>query len=330
MPTLLSRLAAVAFGGLTILSISPGAALADKYPSKPVRVIVPFAPGGTADTLGRIAAMKLSQALGEQFVVENKPGAGGLLGADVVAHAAPDGYTLVVSGIASNVIAPALNPQGTNFDPIKDFTHIVLLGGPPDVLIVYKGEPVHTLTEFVALAKSTPDGLSYGTPGIGTHGHLVCEMLQREAGFKMTTVPYRGASAAAEDIVGGHVPAGCFTLTTASGQIRAGNLRGIAVTSKRRLPDYPEIPTFVELGYPDLVAVTWFSLSGPKGLPPDVVETVNKTVIKGFEDPEVKKRLAVDAIDPEPYTPDEFLKFVEDETKRWAPLAREVGAAMKK
>jgi len=329
MPTLLSRLGA-AVVGLTVLSIAAGSALADKYPSKPVRIIVPFAPGGTADTLGRVAAMKLSQALGEQFIVENKPGAGGMLGANLVAHATPDGYTLVVSGIASNVIAPALNPQGADFDPIKDFTHIVLLGGPPDVLVVYKGEPVKTLKDFIALAKSTSGRLSYGTPGIGTHGHLVCELLQREAGFKMTTVPYRGASAAAADIMGGQVPAGCFTLTTASGQIRAGTLRGIAVTSKRRLPDYPDIPTFGESGYPDLIAVTWFSLSGPKGMPPDIVDLINKTVIKGFEDPDVKKRLAVDAIDPEPYTPAEFVKFVEDETKRWAPLAREVGETIKK
>jgi len=330
MPTRLSRLVSrltAAACGLTILSVAPAHAAA--WPTHPVRVIVPYAPGGTADTLGRIAAMKLGQALGKDFVVENKPGAGGMLAADIVAHAAPDGYTLVVSGIASHVIAPALNPQGANFDPMKDFTHIVLLGGPPDVLVTTKSLPVKSLADFIALAKKTGD-MTYGTPGIGTHGHLVCEMLQQEAGFTMTTVPYRGASAAAADIVGGQLPAGCFTLTTASGQIRAGNLHAIAITTKKRLPDWPDIPTFGELGYPNLIAVTWFALSGPKGMQPDVVNLINKTVIKGFEDPEVKKRLAVDAIDPEPYTPAEFTKFVEDETKRWAPLARKVGETMKK
>lgn len=322
-----SRLAAAALG-LAALAAAPAHA-ADKWPTHAVKVIVPYGPGGTADTLGRIAAMKLSQALGEQFVVENKPGAGGLLGADLVAHATPDGYTLVVSGIASNVIAPALNPKGANFDPVKDFTHIVLLGGPPDVLVTTNALPVKTLKEFIELAKQRND-ISYGTPGIGTHGHLVCELLQQEAGFTMATVPYRGAAAAAADIVGGHVPAGCFTLTTASGQIRGGNLKAIAVTTKKRLPDWPDVPTFGEQGYPDLIAVTWFGLSGPAGVPTDVVNTINKTVIEGFKDPEVKKRLAVDAIDPEPLTPSEFTQFVEDETKRWGPLARKVGETMNK
>ena len=327
MPRLGSRLSTLALGA-ALLATTPVHA-ADKWPTHPVRVIVPYGPGGTADTLGRIAAMKLTEALHERFVVENKPGAGGLLGADLVAHAAPDGYTLVVSGIASHVIAPKLNPKATNFDPMKDFTHIVLLGGPPDVLVTTKSLPVKSLKDFIALAKSKGD-MTYGTPGIGTHGHLVCELLQQEAHFTMATVPYRGAAAAAADIVGGHLPAGCFTLTTASGQIRAGNLHAIAVTTKKRLPDWPDIPTFAELGYPNLVAVTWFALSGPHGVPADIVNTINKTVIEGFKDPDVRKRLAVDAIDPEPLTPAEFTKFVEDETKRWGPLAQKVGERMNK
>jgi tripartite-type tricarboxylate transporter receptor subunit TctC len=327
----LSTLAALTLGlALFAAGLAPRPGFAADWPTRPVRVIVPFGPGGTADTLGRIAAMKLSQALHQQFIVENKTGAGGLIGADIVAHAAPDGYTLVVSGIASNVIAPVLNPKGTNFDPMKDFTHIVLLGGPPDVLVTTKSLPVKTLKDVIALAQSKPDALSYGTPGIGTHGHLVCEMLQQEAHFKMTTVPYRGAAAAAADVVGGQVPVGCFTLTTASGQIRAGNLNAIAVTSKRRLPDWPNIPTFVEDGYPNLVAVTWFALSGPAGMKPEVVNLINKTVIEGFKDPDVQKRLRVDAIDPEPLTPAEFTQFVKDETARWAPLAKRVAETMHK
>ena len=324
----LSRLIALAVA-LAVFATAPTFA-ADKWPTKPVRIIVPYGPGGTADTLGRIAAMKLNQTLGQDFIVENKPGAGGLLGANLVAHAAPDGYTLVVSGIASHVIAPVLNPKGTDFDPIKDFTHIVLLGGPPDVLVTTKALPVKTLKDFIALAKAKPDSLSYGTPGIGTHGHLVCELLQQEAGFKMTTVPYRGAAAAAADIVGGQLPAGCFTLTTASGQIRAGNLHAIAVTSKKRLPDWPDVPTFVELGYPNLVAVTWFALSGPAGMNPAIATLINKTVIAGFKDPAVQKRLRVDAIDPEPLTPAQFTQFVKDETARWKPLAERVAATMRK
>ncbi len=297
-------------------------ARAETWPTHPVRIVVPYAPGGSADTLGRIAAQALSEALGQQFVVDNKGGAGGLVGSEIVAHAAPDGYTLVVSGIASHIIAPALNPKAATFDPIKDFTHIALLGGPPDVLVVHNGIPVKTLKEFIALAKSTPGGLTYGTPGIGTHGHLVAEMLQRRADFRMTSVPYRGASQAVADLIGHQLPAGCFTLTTASEQIKAGNLKPIAVTSKRRLPDYPDVPTFVELGYPDLIATTWFALSGPAGLPPEIVRRINAEVIKAFKTPEVRKRLERDAIEPEPLSPAEFVAFVKQETERWGPIAQ--------
>jgi tripartite-type tricarboxylate transporter receptor subunit TctC len=297
-------------------------ARAADWPAKPVRIVVPYAAGGTADTLGRLAAQKLTEALGQQFVVDNKPGAGGLLGSDLVAHSAPDGYNLVVSGIASHVIAPALNPN-TTFDPMKDFTHIVLLGGPPDVLAVNKDSPAKDLKGFIELAKSS--AVSYGTPGIGTHGHLVAELLQKEAGFKMTSVPYRGASLAVTDIMSGQLQAGCFTLRSAGEQIHVGTLRGIAVTTKKRLAEYPQIPTFAELGYPNLIAITWFSLSGPAGLSPDIVNKINQTVIKGFQAPDVRKHLEPEAIDPEPLTPAEFTEFVKKETLRWAPLAKSLG-----
>ncbi len=305
---------------LLCLGATSGAALADSWPSKPVRIVVPFGPGGTADTLGRLAAQKLSEGLHQQFIIDNKPGAGGVVGSELVAHAAPDGYTLVVSSIASHIVAPALNPN-VAFDPMKDFTHIVLLGGPPDVLVVNKSVPAKTLKDFIEFAKKAPGGLSYGTPGIGTHGHLVAEMLQQLAGFKMTSIPYRGAALAVTDIIGGQVPAGSFTLTTASGQINGGNLVALAVTSKRRLPDYPDIPTYAELGYPQLIATTWFSLSGPAHMPADIVNLINTTVIKGFQKPDIRQRLERDSIDPEPFTPAEFTAFVKEEAERWGPIA---------
>jgi tripartite-type tricarboxylate transporter receptor subunit TctC len=298
---------------------------ADAWPSRPVRVVVPYSPGGTADTLGRLAAQQLGEALGQQFLVDNRPGAGGLIGADVVAHAQPDGYTLVVSGIGSHVIAPMLNPQAS-FDPMKDFTHIVLLGGPPGVLIVSNGLPAKTLAEFLAVAKSTPGGLSYGTPGLGTNGHLVAEFFQQLAGIRMTHIPYRGASGAVADVMGGQIPVGSVTLTSAAGQIRGGMVRALAVTSSRRLAEYPDMPTFVELGYPQMMATTWFSLSGPAGLPADIVTRINKVVIDGFKKPEVRKLLDRDTIDPDPLTPEQFTAFVKQEIDRWGPLARAVGA----
>jgi len=323
--TLAGAVLALAFA-ITIATAGTAVAQAQSWPARPVHIIVPYGAGGTADTLGRLAAQKLTEKLGQQFVVDNKPGAGGLLGADLVAHAAPDGYTLVVSGIASHVIAPALNKNVT-FDPMKDFTHIVLLGGPPDVLAVGKSVPAKDLKEFIALAKSAPAGISYGTPGLGTHGHLVAELLQKEAGFHMTSVPYRGAALAVTDIMSGQLAAGCFTLRTASEQIHAGALRGIAVTTANRLAEYPDIPTFKELGYPNLIATTWFSLSGPAGVPNDIVTKINQTVIQGFKDADVRKHLDPEAIDPEPLSPAEFTDFVKKEAERWGPLARSIAAS---
>jgi tripartite-type tricarboxylate transporter receptor subunit TctC len=306
-----------------VLMLGAVPAAAQEWPARPVKIIAPFAPGGSADTLGRLVAIKLTEALGQQFVVENRPGAGGLLGSEMVARAAPDGYTLVVSGVASHVVAPALN---LGFDPIKDFTHIALFGGPPDVLVVSNPTPARTLAEFIAYGKSNPGRLSYATPGIGTHGHLVAELLQQRAGFKMEHVPYRGAGQAVGDIVGNQIPSGSFTLTTASEHIRAGTIRALAVSSPKRLPDYPDVPTYTELGFPELVTVTWFSLSGPAGIPEAIVKKLNSEVIKALAQPDIRQRLSRDAIDPEPLDPAAFVRFIEEETKIWVPIARASGA----
>ena len=298
---------------------------AQEWPAKPVKIIAPFAPGGTADTLGRLVAIKLTESLGQQFLVENRPGAGGLLGSEMVARAVPDGYTLVVSGVASHVVAPALNPN-LSFDPIRDFTHIALFGGPPDVLVVSNPTPAKTLAEFIAYGKANPGRLSYATPGIGTHGHLVAELLQQRAGFRMEHVPYRGAGQAVGDIVGNQIPVGSFTLTTAAEHIRGGTIRALAVSSPKRLPDYPDVPTYTELGFPELVTVTWFSLSGPAGIPEPIVRKLNAEVIKALAQPDIRQRLQRDAIDPEPLDPAAFVKFIEAETKIWVPIAKSSGA----
>src|SRR5689334_6453946 len=241
-------------------------AIGQDWPARPVKIIVPFAPGGTADTLGRVIAQKLSDQLKESFVIENRGGAGGAVGSELAAKAPPDGYTLVVSGIASHVIAPLL-PQGTPYDPMKDFSHIALFGGPPAVLAVNPGLEAKNLKEFVALAKAKPGTLSYGSPGNGTQGQLVAELFKHLAGIDVQHVPYKGASGAVTDMIAGHIAAVSTTLSTASGQIRAGRARALAISAPARLPDYPDIPTFAESGYPDLVATVWFSLSGPAGLP---------------------------------------------------------------
>jgi tripartite-type tricarboxylate transporter receptor subunit TctC len=300
-------------------------AMAQSWPAKPVKILVPFAPGGTADTLGRLAAQKLAEALKQSFVVENRPGAGGTIASEMVAKAAPDGYTLVVSSVASHVIAPAL-PRGVPYDPVKDFTHIALFGGPPAVLVVHPEVPAQNLTELVDLLKREPKKYSYGSPGNGTHGQLVAELFKQLAGVQMQHVPYKGGAAAMADLIAGHVPVASNTLTSAAGHIHAGRARALAVSSASRLPDYPNVPTYAELGYKELVATIWFSLSGPAKMPAEIVERLNAEVRRGLDAPDARQRLKPEAIEPGRLSPREFTEFVASEVQRWAPVVRASGA----
>ena len=312
------------FFALAALALSFAAA-AQPYPSKPVKIVAPFAPGGSADTLGRLVAQKLTEQLKENFVVENRPGAGGVLGSEQVVKAPADGYTLLVSGIASHVIAPLL-PGGTPYDPLKDFTHIALFGGPPAVFAVNPSVPAKTLKEFVALAKQKPGALSYGSPGAGTQGQLVAELFKREAGIEVLHVPYKGAAAAVTDLMGGQITAVSTTLSTASGQIKGGRARALALSSAQRLPDYPDIPTFAEQGYPNIIGTVWFSLSGPPGMPQELVDRLNAEVRRALELSEVRARLRTEGISPNRLDAKEFTAFVTDELHRWGPTVRSSGA----
>jgi len=315
----LTRFAAA--GVLAAAFAAPGA-VAQDWPARPVKIVAPFAPGGSADTLGRLVAEKLAGRLNQNFVVENRPGAGGLIGSEVVAKAPPDGYTLVVSGIASHVIAPAMNPAP--FDPLKSFSHIALFGGPPVVLVVHPGLEARNLDEFIGLSKSQAGGLSYGSPGQGTQGHLTAELLKAQSGANLTHVPYKGAALAMSDLLGGHVPAVSSTLTTAATQIKAGKARALALSSARRLPDFPDVPTFTESGYPELVATVWFSLSGPAGLPPPIVSKLNAEVRDILKLPDVRQRLQSDGVEPNELDAAAFTEFVRVEIARWTPLAKAV------
>jgi len=298
---------------------------AQNWPSKPVKIIVPFGPGGTADTLGRLVAGKLSEQLKQSFVVENRGGAGGAVGSELVSNAPPDGYTLVVSGIASHVIAPHL-PNGTPYDPLKDFTHIALFGGPPAVLAVGPSLPAKTLKEFVALAREKPGTLTYGSPGAGTQGQLVMELFKRSAGIDVLHVPYKGAAAAVTDLIGGQISSVSTTLSTAAGQIRGGRARGLALSSPERLPDYPDIPTFAEQGYKDIVGTVWFSLSGPAGMAADIVDKLNAEVRRAMELSDVRQRMRHDGVVPNKLDAKQFTAFVAEELRRWGPIVKASGA----
>src|SRR5579864_3477402 len=310
---------------IIVMALACAAAHGENWPAKPVHIVVPFAPGGTADTLGRIAAQKLTESLKESFIVENRPGAGGVLGSEIVSKAAPDGYTLVVSGVASHCIAPALS-KNFPFDPVRDFTHIALFGGPPGVLVVNPTLPAQDLKQFIAYARANPGKLAYGSPGNGTQGHLIAEQLKQVTGIDMTHVPYKGAALAVADLIAGHVTIASTTLTTASTQIRAGKARALAVSSAKRVPDFPEVPTFAELGYPELTASIWFSLSGPAGLPAEIVNRLNVEVRRALQLPDVRERLRPEGIEAGDLDPQQFTAFLTAELKRWAPIVRASGA----
>src|SRR5262245_38237254 len=316
----------ILLGGLALLFVVAGPQLgrAQDWPARPIKLVVPFSPGGTADTLGRVFAQALSERLGQQVYVENRAGAGGMSASAQVARAEPDGYTLLVSGVASHVIAPVLSSR-SEYDPIRDFSHIAYFGGPPIVVVAHPSLGVRTFEQLLALLRGGPEPLSYGSPGVGTQGHLVAAYLAQKLDLKLVHVPYKGANPAMFDLLGGHIKLASTTWTTALSHIEAGAVVPIAVTAKQRLARFPAVPTFVELGLPDLIATTWFSLSGPPGLPPGIVGRLNREVVKAIDLPEVSARLDQEGIEAEKMDAAAFTAFVQAEIVRWAPIAKSAG-----
>ena len=316
------RSAAAAVVALSFASLAvPANAQAQGWPARPVKIIVPFAPGGTADLFGRIAAEHLSKAFGQQFVIENRGGAGGLTGSAAVAQAEPDGYTLLISGIPTLVVAPAASANPP-FDPMRDFSHIAYIGGVPLTVIAHPSLGASNYKDFIALAKRSEKGLGYVSPGAGTHAHLFGDYLARKEGLKLNHIPYKGANPAMMDLLAGHVPLGVMSWSASIQQIRAGKVQALAVSSVERQPEFPNVPTFKELGYDDLTAATWFSLSGPPNLPRDIVDRLNGAMVSGLQSPEMQKRLASEVVEVRLLTPEQFRSFVGEEIKRWQPIIK--------
>jgi tripartite-type tricarboxylate transporter receptor subunit TctC len=316
---------ALCFGVWAAALPSAGAGAAD-WPARPVRVIVPFAAGGAADAQGRLYADALSAAFGKQFIVENRTGGGGLIAAEMVARAAPDGYTLIVSGVPIQVLAPAMN-KNVGYDPMRDFTHIAYFGGTPNVLVVHPGLGVRSYRELVALARGQADGIDYVSAGVGTMGNWVAEYLAAAARIKLTHVAYKGGAAALLDLLAGHVKVGMLSWSSVAEHIRARSLIPLAVTSAQRVPYLADLPTLRELGYRDFVATTWFSLSGPAGLPAEIVDKINREVVKAMDRPQVKRQIEQDAIETRPMTAAEVTQFSQSEIDRWTPLIKKMMAA---
>ena len=306
---------------LVALTLLPaGAASAQDWPGKPVRLIVPFPPGGSADTFARLLSQHLSEALKQNFVIENRAGAGGAIGSEIAARAAPDGYTLVISGIGSHVIAPAVSK--TPYHPLNSFSHIALFGGPPAVLCVHPGLAARNLREFIALAAASPQGMSWGSSGTGTHAHLIGEMLRDLTGVRLVHVSYKGGAPAMTDLIGQQIPAAVTALSSAMPHLRAGRVRALAITARARLADLPDVPTFTESGFAQLVATTWFSLSGPAGMPPAVVTLLNAETRRALNGAKWRERLQGEGVDPNNMDATAFTQFVRAEVERWTPLAR--------
>jgi tripartite-type tricarboxylate transporter receptor subunit TctC len=295
--------------------ISPG------WPNKPVRIVVPWPPGGSADLIGRILAEHLGNAFAQSFLVENRPGASGMVGSAAVAHADPDGATFVISGIPSHVIAPATSANAP-FDPLKDFTHIAYIGGSPIVVTAHASLGATTLSRFVALARGDGNAIGYVSPGVGSLGHMVGEYIARKDGIRLEHIPYKGGVQAVTDLVAGHVKVGAMTLTTSSPHIRAGTLAALALSSSARLASYPDLPTLKELGYSELVTTTWWSVSGPAKLPADLVRRLNLEINKVLDLADVRRKLEQEAIVTEKMSSAEFTRFLASEIDKWGPPAR--------
>jgi tripartite-type tricarboxylate transporter receptor subunit TctC len=310
---------------LLVLAIAPAAPAAE-WPSRPIRIIAPSTPGGAADTFARLLAESLPPLLHQPVIVDNRAGGGGLIGTAAAAHAQPDGYTLVTSSVAYQAIAPAVSPN-PGFDPIRDFTHIAFLGGPPNAFVAHPSLGVKSVRELIALGRNGRP-INYVSPGVGTLGHLLVEYFARKAGIAVQHIPHKGSAQAMMDLVAGNVLIGTMTWSSAAAQVRADTVIPIAVSSGARIAEFPDVPTLKEEeGFDDLVALTWYALSGPAGLPEDIVARLNQAVNAAWATPALQRRLADDAIAAEPMSPAAVTAFVTSEVRKWAPIARRVMAS---
>ncbi len=298
---------------------------AGAYPSRPVRVVVPFPAGGTTDILARAIAQRLSEAMGQPFIVDNRPGAGGNLGAELVAKSAPDGYTLLMGTVGTHAINPGLYPK-MPYDHIKDFAPVLLVAGVPNILEVNPNVPVHTVAELIAYAKANPGKLNFASSGAGTSIHLSGELFKTMAGVSMQHVPYKGSAPALQDLMGGQVDLMFDNLPSSIALIKGGKLRPIAVTSATRSTALPDIPTIAESGLPGFEASSWFGLLAPAGTPPAIVDKINAEGNKWLASTDAKDKLGSQGAITGGGSPNDFVGHIAAETVKWAKVVKESGA----
>ena len=300
------------------------AAQSQQYPNRPVRVIVPYPPGGGSDGLARIVGQKLSEVLGQQVIMDNRPGAGANIGAEIAAKSAPDGYTLFMANVAHPINVSYY--RKLNYDLVRDFAPVSLLAETPHILVVHPSLPVKSVKELIALAQMRPGELDYSSSGAGGSNHMAGELFAHMAGVKMTHIPYSGGGPAAIALLGGQVPIGFPTTPSAIPQVKAGKLRGLAVTSAKRSPSIPELPTVAEAGLPGYAVSTWYGLIAPAGTPKEIVGRLSAESVRLLKLPDVRDRLDGGGFEPLGTSPEEFAAYIRSETDKWARVVKALGA----
>jgi tripartite-type tricarboxylate transporter receptor subunit TctC len=322
------RVAAIALSA-TLLAAGGASAQnpAANYPNKPIRFVVPYTAGGTTDILARIIAAKLTESWGQHVLVDNRPGAGGNIGTDLIAKADPDGYTIVMGAISTHAINPSLY-KSIPYDHIRDFAPITRVGLLPNVLVVNPSLPAKTVKEFIAYGKANPGKLNFASPGTGTSLHLSGELFKDMTGTDMVHVPYKGSTPALTDLLGGQVLAMFDNLPASLPHIKGGKLRPLAVTTARRTPALPDVPTMIEAGVPGFEVTSWFAVFAPARTPKEIVAKLNSEMVKILNSPDVKEKLAQHSVEAAPTTPEELAAFVKSETERWAKVIKATGATV--
>ncbi len=317
-----TRIATIAL--IATLAAAPGPAAAQQYPTRPITLVVPFPPGGSATIIARIIADKLGDALGQQIVVDNRGGAGGSIAARQVAKSAPDGYTILLAFTGTLAVSPTIFPN-VGYDPRKDFSGIGLIGMAPSVFAVHPSVPAQSVADLIKIAKASPGKIQYGSPGIGTTNHLAGELLASMAGIRIAHIPYKGTGPAVNDLLGGHISMMFVPIPAAHGNVSAGTLRALGVTSLRRSRLLPDIPTVAESGLPGFEVVQRSTLVAPAGTPRMIVERLNKELNAVLATDEVRKRLALEGAEPIPGPPEEYAADIDREETRWSKLVNAIG-----
>jgi len=309
------------------LLLAASAALAQDYPSRPVRIVVPLSPGGFSDTPARILAPRLSEQFGRQFYVENRPGAGGTIGWDFVAKSAPDGYTLAITG--NTLLVGAHLYKNVPYDALKDFTHITMMASGPYVLVVNPQKvPVNSVRELIASAKAKPGAIDYASSGNGSSQHLVGALFNSMAGVQLNHVPYKGSGPAMQDLLGGQVGVSFAGVPNVLGQVRSGKLKALGVTTPKRWFALPDVPTIAEAGVPGYEATLWLSISGPAGMPAPIVQRLYAEISKALQDPGLRESFRAVGVEPDATSGEELMRYMRSEDEKWGKVVKETGATV--